>query len=448
MDVLNNFWELMTTENEIGNNIISILTVAIEAWLLLRLFTHILNIKYTNNQKLLYILSISLLSLMTKFLIPTPYNVLLNYLVMFIATKFIFKIGFIKTILSILIPITIFALVGNLILNPLLKLFNINSYELNYIPVYKIIYLCLLYFIVYIISVLFQKKNITLNIIQNLDKKSKKLILHNVTLGLFTIIVQLILTYYYINSYSVIYTLFNFISLFAYFFISFYSLTKAMKLQSTQLELENAENYNKTLSILYDNVKAFKHDFDNMVFTIGGFINSNDIIGLKNYYESLEKECQNINNVSLLNPTLINNPGIYNLLTAKYQKAQECNVEIQLEFFFDLNKLHMPIYEFSRMLGIFLDNAIEAASDSNEKIIKIMFRDSSKSCVQIIQIENSYANKSVNTKLIFEKGVTEKENHQGMGLWEVRKILKHNNNINLITENNDEFFKQCLEIYY
>lgn len=108
----------------------------------------------------------------------------------------------------------------------------------------------------------------------------------------------------------------------------------------------------------------------------------------------------------------------------------------------------MPIYDFSRILGIFLDNAIEAAASSNEKIIKVIFRDSQKSNVQIIQIENSYTNKNVDTNKIFKKGVTEKEQHLGMGLWEVMQILKRNNNVNLITEKNDLYFKQCLEIYY
>ena len=221
-----------------------------------------------------------------------------------------------------------------------------------------------------------------------------------------------------------------------------------MELQVTTQNLENAENYNRTLLFLYDNVKAFKHDFDNMIFTIGGFINTNDINGLKVYYSSLEKECQSLNDIALLNPTLINNPGIYNLLATKYQKAKNENVDIQLEFFLDLKALHMPIYDFSRMLGIFLDNAIEAASASNEKIVKIIFRNSSKLNTQIIQIENSYINKNIDTRKIFEKGITEKENHLGMGLWEVNQLLKRNNNVNLITEHNGLYFKQRLEIYY
>ena len=80
--------------------------------------------------------------------------------------------------------------------------------------------------------------------------------------------------------------------------------------------------------------------------------------------------------------------------------------------------------------------------------MKIIFRNSSKLNTQIIQIENSYINKNIDTRKIFEKGITEKENHLGMGLWEVNQLLKRNNNVNLITEHNGLYFKQRLEIYY
>ena len=170
--------------------------------------------------------------------------------------------------------------------------------------------------------------------------------------------------------------------------------------------------------------------------------------GLKKYYKNLEKDDERVNNIALLNPKLINNSGIYNLLMSKYKKAEDSNVEIKLEFFFDFDRLNMPIYDFSRMLGILLDNAIEAATESDEKQVHILFRDSSKNQTQIISIENSYNNKDVDTTKIFEKGKTSKENHTGMGLWEVNQIIKRNNNIKLDTTKDNNYFKQTLEIYY
>lgn len=448
MDLLNNFWNILITENELLTKFLTIPTIPIEAFLLFRISTSLLKINYTKKAELAYILLLTLNSLVTKFLITTPYNVYVNYLIMFIIIKSIFHTNAIKTIIAIIFPTVIFALIGIIILKPILLMFNLSSSQAQYTPIYQYIYLIILYLVVFLLLKLFNKLHFNLFPNGSLDKNSKFIITLNFILGFFTLGIQLAVTAFYTDVLPFMISILSFISLFAYFFISFYSFNRVMKLQITTQNLQNAENYNKTLSILYDNVKAFKHDFDNMIFTIGGFVNTNDIDGLRQYYASLERECQKVNNLALLNPTLINNSGIYSLLTAKYQKAHNSKVDIDLEFFFDLNKLHMPIYDFSRMLGILLDNAIEAASVSKEKVIKIMFRDSINSKVQIVEIKNSYINKNIDTKNIFNKGITEKKNHLGMGLWEVNQIISKNNNINLFTENDNLYFTQRLEIYY
>ena len=84
---------------------------------------------------------------------------------------------------------------------------------------------------------------------------------------------------------------------------------------------------------------------------------------------------------------------------------------------------------------------------THEKIINITFRNDTRNNRQIISIENTYPNKEIDTEKIFEKGVSEKENHTGLGLWEVRKIIKKNNNSNLFTSKTDKFFSQQLELY-
>ena len=118
-----------------------------------------------------------------------------------------------------------------------------------------------------------------------------------------------------------------------------------------------------------------------------------------------------------------------------------------MKFLLDLNTLKMKIYEFARILGILLDNAIEASSECDEKIINITFRNDTKNNRQLITIENTYNNQDIDMEKIFEKGVSEKENHTGLGLWEVRKILKKNTNANLFTSKTDKFFSQQLELY-
>ena len=65
----------------------------------------------------------------------------------------------------------------------------------------------------------------------------------------------------------------------------------------------------------------------------------------------------------------------------------------------------------------------------------------------LLIVENTYKNKDVDTEKIYEKGFSTKHGNSGLGLWKVRQILIRNNNLNLFTTKNDEYFKQQLEIY-
>ena len=227
--------------------------------------------------------------------------------------------------------------------------------------------------------------------------------------------------------------------------ISAYSF---IKLKITKRKLKSSEKYNKTLQTLHDDVRCFRHDLNNMVTTIGGYVVSDDMDGLKNYYNQLENDCIRLNNLSVLTPTLINDYGVYNLLVEKYQLADKARIKMSFELMLNLKELKMNIYEFTRTLGILLDNAIEAASVSTEKIINIFFRNEASNNRQVVIIENSYDNKNVNIENIFNKNKTSKKNHSGLGLFEVKKILSRNSNLNLFTSKDGKLFKQQLEIYY
>lgn len=210
-------------------------------------------------------------------------------------------------------------------------------------------------------------------------------------------------------------------------------------------KINNLKLCNKTVLSLYDNTRAFKHDFHNILQAIGGYVLTSDMEGLKKYYVQISKDCKITNNLSNLNPELINNPAIYNILADKYHLANSHNIDINLEVMLDLNNLNMNIYELTRILGILLDNAIEASKECNEKNINIAFKQDKYK--QMLTIENTYSNKQISIDKIFEKDYTTKPHNTGLGLWEVRKILSKNSNLNLHTTKNNDYFSQQLEIY-
>lgn len=448
MEILNNIWTAFTTENEILINILLIPAFFIESYIIFKIFTSIFKINYTKEQKLTFTCIFGIICALAYYFIPAPFYSIFDYIIMFVLIKKLLNLNSIKSILSIIASFFIYSLIGSLVLNPFISILNV-SYDTAYMtPIYRFNYLLIVYFLMFIIIKLLRLNNLHLNIIEQFNKPNRKIIFTNIIFALFTLCVQLVITFYYIDTYSLIFTLLNFISLFAYFLVSFISLNRTMNLQIKTEQLENAESYNNSLVTLYDSVKGFKHDLDNMIHIIGGYIETNDMEGLKIYYKGLRKDCVRVNNVELLNPNVINNPGIYSLIVAKQNKASELKVNMSLEVFFDFNNIKMPIYDFSRILGILLDNAIEAASICKEKQVNLMFRESRKNHTQIICIENTYSNKDVDTKTIFKKGVSGKDNHMGIGLWEVNQIISKNNNTVLHTSKDDIYFKQQLEIYY
>jgi len=237
------------------------------------------------------------------------------------------------------------------------------------------------------------------------------------------------------------------ISLIAYFLLSIYSLTKTSQLEITALNLEQEKENNRILQNLQDELRGFRHDFSNIICTIGGYVQVKDMEGMSKYYSQIQKDVIKMNNLGALNPESINNPAVYILITSKYSKALELGIEMNINVFLNLNTLNMKIYEFTRILGILLDNAIQAAQECDEKIINLEIRKESKRNRQILLIENTYNNKDVDTEKIYEKNFSTKEGNSGLGLWEVRQILKKNNNLNLFTSKDNKFFKQQLEMY-
>ena len=449
MEFLNNIWTAISTPNETLITLLSIpLLIFIEAPLTFYLISNFFNIKFSKKQAFIYIASTVITALIANYVIAWPFNIVLNYSSAFIILFFIMKLNFIQSLIATLFPSIVFNLAVNLIANPYLDLLKINLEQSATIAIYRIPFVLLAYLIVFIFCLILKYKKITINILENFDKRTKTIITLNFIFGFLNIFLQGVLSVRYIDILPIEFTFFNFISLLFYFGLSFYSLAKIMNLVTTTQKLENEKEYNKTLHILHDSVRGFKHDFDNIVTNIGGYIKTNDMKGLEKYYSQLEEDCEKVNNLYILNPDIINNPGIYNLLTTKYSEAIEKGIKVNLTFLLDLNNLHMKIYEFARMLGILLDNAIEAASESDEKVLNIVFRNDSKNNRNIVLIENTYKDKNVNIDEIFNKGVTGKENHTGLGLWEVKQILKKNNNINLYTNKNDTYFSQQLEIYY
>ena len=447
---LNNLFVGLNSINPIVLNIIYILFTIIENYLSMKIFLTLFNVTTTKKQITGYLILTLIISLVSNNFILAPFNVILNYSCIIIFIKLIFKYNILKCFLSLITSIFTFGIINILLQKPYIALLNITTDAVANIPMYRIPFLIIIYTCIFMLLLFIKNFNsikLSLDLFDTLDKKTLRILYANLFVGFLTLGLQLIITAFYIDIVPIIITLSSFALLISFLILSIYSFTRMIKLASTRKDLESAEEYNKSLEILYDSVKGFKHDFDNIVSTLNGFIENNDMNGLKNYFDGVKKDCKITNNLSIINPRIINNPGIYSLLNNKYFKATNSGITFEIEYFVDLNTLPINLYQLSRILGILIDNAIEEAEKCKDKIVKLSFIREKRNNRAVITIQNTYSNKDVDIQKIFNKGNSGKENHSGIGLWEVRNYVKKSKNLDLFTDKNNTYFKQELSIY-
>lgn len=448
MEIFQTIWTALTTENEVLTNIIGVPSMFLETTIFMLFFTLILNIQSNNKQKILYVSIVSLLSIISRFCIPTPYGTYINLLIIIISAIIIFKVNFFKTILALCVPFFATAIVESIVAKLYSSIFNFE-YNLGMnIPLHRLIGTLVMYMILYFIYMIL--KYFKLNFIKfEISNKRKTILLAlNILFGIILVSIQVYMITFYVSNIPFIITVLCVLSLIAYFTISMYTILTTSKLESTSMNLEEAQLYNKTLQILHDNIRGFKHDFWNIVQGIGGYIDKDDMEGLKQYYSKLVEDCQQVNNLTALSPSVVNNPAIYNVLASKYHMADELGIKINLEVFMDLNELNINSYELTRIIGILMNNAIEASKECKEKVINVTFRKDKNKHMQLVIVENTYKDKNIDTEKIYEKGYSTKEGNTGLGLWEIRQIMKKHNNLNLYTTKTDLLFSQQFEIYY
>ncbi len=447
VSVLNSIWTSLMTENEVIVNILSYVFIPIEVFINILIFTSILKINYTKCKNIFYLIVASLLAIISSVFFSVPYNTFFNVIFGIVIIYYVYNPGILKSILAFFIPSFLIVLIETLIIKIFYNIFKIPFDIIHYIPIYRIAFVVFIYLLLFLTYYLFKVLKVNIKSLELLDKKSKIVLSINLIVGLITFCVQFYLSSFYNENLPLIITLFSLLTLVTFFSISMISLLNLVRLRIVNQNLEESKLYNKTLQLLHDNVRAFRHDFSNIVAGIGGYVQTNDMEGLKKYYAQLLIDCQCTNNLTTLSPVLINNPAIYNVLANKYHKADEKGIKIELSIFYDFNKLNIKIYELTRILGILLDNAIEASCECEKKSINLVIRDEEKNKRQVVLIENTYIDKNIDTDKIFEKGFSTKEGNTGLGLWQIRQILKKNNNLNLYTSKNNMYFSQSLEIY-
>ena len=279
----------------------------------------------------------------------------------------------------------------------------------------------------------------------DINKKRFYAIFVNCVLTSVFIIPNVLLSEKYSNKMPVGIFVFNTILCLLLLAINIYSTIKSSELEILRQEMQMQKLYAESLDSMIDKLRGFKHDYSNTVQVIGGYLSLNNLEGLKKYHLQMLRECRFVSNTATLNSYIIENPAVYGLLLSKISYSEVNDIQFVLDVSCKLDVNNIKIYDFCKILGILLDNALEAANMSEKKYVELTAGRTGGDSKLAISITNSYSGE-IDVGKIFEDGFTTKDGHTGFGLWEVKKIIAKYDNFFLSTSASKPLLTQTLEI--
>ncbi|MCL2286822.1 MAG: GHKL domain-containing protein [Firmicutes bacterium] len=245
---------------------------------------------------------------------------------------------------------------------------------------------------------------------------------------------------------SIAYMLF-FISGAVMFIIILRYVSKENHLRTEMLLVEASKKYIHDLEESYKALRTIKHDYVNILTSFKLYIDSGDITGLQKYYygelSEINKELLNQDKLmgSLQNVDI---SEVKSILMYKASAAALQQVDVAVEALDPIESLGAPTVIVCQILGILMDNAIEAAVETDEKklIIAIVKNQNSKSFI----IKNTWQSKDIPMAKMFELGFSTKADGRGVGLHTARSYTEKIKGLYLQTETSQEFFTQTLTV--
>lgn len=216
------------------------------------------------------------------------------------------------------------------------------------------------------------------------------------------------------------------------------------------LKLRNKNKY--LLKTIYEyeeiieNQGKKNHEFNNQLIVLCGYLDNKK--KLKEYLNTIIEDHRTGQNYEIRQLAHLANGGIKKLLYYKIQKMKNNNVSfcpyIPLDTKDYIENLDLNLYkDVTKLLGVFMDNAIDAAILSEKKEIFLDITTDDR--YLYIKIINSISTESSVSEIGKRRYTTKGEGH-GYGLLIVKDIVKHNDKIEVVTDYDDNSFSQTILI--
>lgn len=227
----------------------------------------------------------------------------------------------------------------------------------------------------------------------------------------------------------------------------FRTYRERMQEETKQKAFQDLQEYTRNLESMYNSLRSFKHDYINILTSMSGYIENGEIAALKTFFEDKILPTKNLiaqGDYKLNQLSNIEILEIKSLLSAKMIYAHEMRIDVTIDIPDRVSAFSMETVDLARVLGIFLDNAIESALETDNP--KVGLNIIQNSTTVAIIISNSFQENHLALHRLKQKGFSTKKGHQGIGLPNAQKIISSYDNVLLETTKQGGFFTQYMEI--
>lgn len=193
-----------------------------------------------------------------------------------------------------------------------------------------------------------------------------------------------------------------------------------------QVQENNTLLYQQSLQqLLLQDTRVFRHNIANMLYGLQGMLLRGDMDELNAYYRYMIESCQIINNDNVVALKRIPSMAISSLLLNKVQEANAERIPFYVTVEENVHWHGLSEVDMTVLLGILIDNALEAAREASAPYVSFEARSSGRALA--LTIRNTYRDGEPPV-FTFPMSST-KPGHSGLGLRTVEKMLAKKSNV-------------------
>ena len=259
--------------------------------------------------------------------------------------------------------------------------------------------------------------------------------------------VYLVITYYSNN--SILYIIINNISIYLILIVVYILIKKENEYTKMYDKYNTTLNSLKEYEDILDKYRVSNHENKNQLLTIRNMIIESDKKTAK-YIDKIVKNKIKDDEKIMHEVSIIPTGGLRGLIYSKILYMKEKNIEYELNISKEVRTVALidnlsdsDMLDICQIIGVYIDNAIEAVENIKEKYVNIDTH-LEDNCL-VFEISNYYEGKIELLKLE-EKGYTTKSEGHGYGLSLTKEIINNNKKLKNEKRISKEIFTQILKI--